>query len=303
MADAYKNREREVLKKEMRANKLIFISVLMVAFLALASGAQAATWITGTVNDAADTTAADGHTVIIYYLGDEANNVSDTIGPTGLSASSNHYMCDAEAIPGHTLQTGDVIYARVIDNGDGYTAGPVSVVITGGGFDVEPDMTLEIWVPPPFVTEPLASPSAISLNTGTTELSVKVFKTSFDIDTVTVNLSEIGGLSNHMMGIKEIINATASIYNCTTTSGVEGSFDLTVNATDIQGNSNTSVSISLEVTSAVQIEYNLVKKSGGTGKNWISIPLTTNITTASELMDAIGSNCDAVNRWNPVTQQ
>ncbi|MFC1786832.1 NosD domain-containing protein, partial [Halobacteriota archaeon] len=53
----------------------------------------------------------------------------------------------------------------------------------------------------------------------------------------------------------------------------------------------------------VTIQYTLVKESGSTGKNWISIPLTTTITTASELMDAIGSNCDAVNRWNPVTQQ
>ena len=166
---------REVLKKEMRANRLIFILVLTVAFLALASGAQAAHWISGTVNDAADSTPADGHTVIIYYLGDEANNVSDTIGPTGASGSSNTYMCDAEAIPGHVWAPGDVIYAKVIDNGDGYTAGPVSVVTTGAGFDVEPTMTLEIWVPPPIVAEPLASPSTISLDTSTTELSVKVY--------------------------------------------------------------------------------------------------------------------------------
>ncbi|MDD2666213.1 MAG: hypothetical protein PHD13_03235 [Methanocellales archaeon] len=287
----------------MRANKLIFISVLTVAFLALMSGAQAAHWISGTVNDAADSTPANGHKVIIYYLGDQAHNVSDTIGPAGMSGTSNMYMCDAESIPGHVWAPGDVIYAKVIDTGDGYTAGPVSVTTTGAGFDTEPTMTLEIWVPPPIVAEPQASPSQISINTGVTELSVKVYKTSYDIDTVTVNLSQIGGLSNHMMSLKEVINATASIYNCTTNSSVEGTFSLPVNATDIYGNSNTSVSISLEVTSAIQIQYNLVKKPGSTGKNWISIPLETNITTASQLMSAIGSNCDAVNRWNPVTQK
>ncbi len=289
----------------MRVNKLIFIAVLMVAFLALISGAQAAHWISGTVNDAADSTPADGHTVIIYYLGDEAHNNSGIIGPNPSQPSllTNMYMIDAESIPGHTWQTGDVIYAEVINNGDGYTAGPVSMTTTGGGYDQEPDMTLEIWVPPPFVAEPRANPSQISINTGVTELSVKVYKTSYDIDTVTVNLSQIGGLSNHMMSLKEVINSTASVYNCTTNSSVEGTFSLPVNATDIHGNSNTSVNISLEVTSAIQIQYNLVKKSGSTGKNWISIPLETNITNASQLMSAIGPNCDAVNRWNPVTQR
>ncbi|MDD5446976.1 MAG: hypothetical protein PHY36_03725, partial [Methanocellales archaeon] len=287
----------------MRANKLIFISVLMVAFLALMSGAQAAHWITGTVNDAADSTPANGHKVIIYYVGDEAHNQSDTIGPTGASATNNMYMCDAESIPGHVWAPGDVIYAKVVNTGDGYTAGPVSVVTTGAGFDTEPTMTLEIWVPPPFVAEPRATPSQISINTGLTELSVKVYKTSYDIDTVKVNLSQIGGLSNHMMSLKEVINSTASIYNCTTNSSVTGTFSLPVNATDIHGNSNTSVSISLEVIPGVTIQYTLVKKPGSTGKNWISIPITTNITNASQLMSAIGPNCDAVNRWNPVTQR
>ncbi len=128
----------------MLKNKFIFISVLMVAFLAMASGAQAAHWIAGTVNDATDGTPADGHTVIIYYPGDEAHNESDLIGPASKNgASSNHYLLDAEFIPGHVWKTGDVIYVKVIDNGDGYTAGPVSITTTGAGFDYPPDMTLQ----------------------------------------------------------------------------------------------------------------------------------------------------------------
>ena len=49
-------------------------------------------------------------------------------------------------------------------------------------------------------------------------------------------------------------------------------------------------------------DIDLIKKSGGTGKNWISVPENPAITNASSLMDAIGPNCDAVNRWNPTTQ-
>ncbi len=59
----------------------------------------------------------------------------------------------------------------------------------------------------------------------------------------------------------------------------------------------------IRVGAGVTIQYDLVKKAGSTGKNWISIPLETDIHTASQLMAAIGSNCDAVNRWNPVTQR
>ena len=46
----------------------------------------------------------------------------------------------------------------------------------------------------------------------------------------------------------------------------------------------------------------LIKKSGSTDKNWIGLPYDTTLTDASSVMDSIGSNCDAVNRWNPDTQ-
>ncbi|MDD5447405.1 MAG: NosD domain-containing protein, partial [Methanocellales archaeon] len=73
---------------------------------------------------------------------------------------------------------------------------------------------------------------------------------------------------------------------------------------DISGSTNKDYLPLVSVGVAeVTIQYDLVKKPGSTGKNWISIPLETDITTASQLMAAIGSNCDAVNRWNPVTQK
>lgn len=54
----------------------------------------------------------------------------------------------------------------------------------------------------------------------------------------------------------------------------------------------------------VTITYNLVHTENPmlTSINIISIPLDSDITTASELMSAIGPTCDAVNRWNPQTQ-
>ena len=67
----------------------------------------------------------------------------------------------------------------------------------------------------------------------------------------------------------------------------------------VTANTTLSVSGTIPVTESID----LVKKPGSTGKNWVALPYGTTISDASELMSVIGSNCDAVNRWNPVTQQ
>ncbi|MFC1786966.1 NosD domain-containing protein, partial [Halobacteriota archaeon] len=82
--------------------------------------------------------------------------------------------------------------------------------------------------------------------------------------------------------------------------------DYTGDDLDVDGLGDTTYNISggtnKDYLPLVNLEYNLIKKSGSTGKNWISIPITTTITNASSLMELIGPNCDAINRWNPVTQ-
>ncbi|MFC1786718.1 PKD domain-containing protein [Halobacteriota archaeon] len=212
----------------MFKNKIILISVLMVAFLAVAGGAEAAYWITGTVNDAADTTSADGYTVIIYYFGDEANNRSDTIGLTGLSGLANQYMCDAEMIPGHSFVLGDEIYAKVIDNGDGYTAGPVSVVTAGTGYEVEPDMTLQA----PIIANADAGPDQV-VDEGTTVYfdganSTGALSYSWDFDAG-------NGIQSDATGVNvSHVYAETGVYTVTLTiNSGESNDTLTVTVNDI----------------------------------------------------------------------
>jgi len=230
--------------------KICLVFVLTVAFLALISGAQAAHWISGTVNDAADTTSANGHTVIIYYLGDAANYVSDTIGPTGASATNNMYMCDAESIPNHVWAPGDVIYAKVTDNGDGYTAGPVSVTTTGAGFDVMPAMTLQAApdTTAPVITSPTATPSSIPADGTTTSVLNATVTDNVGIASVKVDLSTIGGSATTAMTKV----GTTNVYSVTTTASTStalGTKSLTVTATDTNTTPNTATSsISLTVT-------------------------------------------------------
>jgi hypothetical protein len=49
-------------------------------------------------------------------------------------------------------------------------------------------------------------------------------------------------------------------------------------------------------------DIELTKVEGGSGKNTITMSLITEISSASDLMDAIGP-CDAVNWWDPVEQE
>ena len=70
-------------------------------------------------------------------------------------------------------------------------------------------------------------------------------------------------------------------------------------------NKNTSWTAVGKVLEPKTIE--LHKKADETGKNWISLPICSPLSDASELIDDIGrdplGNCTVVNRWDPKTQK
>ncbi|MBN4049144.1 hypothetical protein JYT91_00855 [archaeon AH-315-M20] len=188
------------MKKNFKITFLLFIGI----FILEASFVYAEHFIVGIVNDAADSTAANGHTVIIYYENDEVNNVSDIIGE-GFNAE-NEYFLDAEEIPGHTFVVGDEIFAKVFDNGDGYTAGPVSVVTTGAGFDEEPDMTL---------TAANAEPTVDSIFL---EDDDETIANELDLNPGTTKLINCSGTVSDADGNSDIDNVTAVLYDNKTSS-------------------------------------------------------------------------------------
>lgn len=108
---------------------------------------------------------------------------------------------------------------------------------------------------PPMVINASANPPVIAVNTST-ELRVDAADIDSPIDevTVTVDMSPIRGNATAMMsaiGNYTKDNITWTTYNCTTTASVVGIFDLTVNATDIDGNYNDTVNITLDVKKTV----------------------------------------------------
>ena len=129
----------------MRIRILIIFFILAIV-LPLISAAH---YIVGIVNDARDGTLADGHEIVLWNPANGIDdNLTDIIGPSGNSGENNIYMIDCELLSS-PCDIGDEIRAKVINNGDNYITGNVSVNVTGAGYDVAPNLSLNS---PPNVT-------------------------------------------------------------------------------------------------------------------------------------------------------
>ena len=140
-----------------------------------------------------------------------------------------------------------------------------------------------------------ATPPIIAVNRDITELRVDVASINSSIDLVKIDLSPLGGNASTIMSlIGNFTEGDISGYrfNYSTNASVEGSFNLKVNATDMNGNYNNSVSFVLEVKRIVipvpteipamtfisNITYD--SESTNVGQN-----ATTGFFTATEVID------------------
>ena len=104
-------------------------------------------------------------------------------------------------------------------------------------------------ITPPVVTNPSANPPSIPADGVTmSRLNVTVKDDGVVVDKVTVDLSDIGGEDITAM------NLTIDIFYTIETTAAEGTspgkYHLKVNATDIYGNYNNMVDITLEITAS-----------------------------------------------------
>lgn len=135
-----------------------FLIILAVVLFSV-QGVFAAHFIVGQVGDAVDGTSANGHEVVlwnpIYGMND---NVTDTIGPGGNSGQNNTYLMDCELLT-NGCNVGDVLNVKVVNTGDNYFSGNVSVTVTGAGFDIAPFIRLNS---PPNITSIVVDDSLTS---------------------------------------------------------------------------------------------------------------------------------------------
>ena len=222
-----------------RRQKGIVVSLVLFAMLFTAiAPVQAVPYIVyGRVFDTDGVTTVDGV------------NVTVTSIETGESASYNTtrggwYLVSLGNDPYPAPALGDTLQI-VADAGDGRTN---TTEVTATESPQIVDLVLQVAqnTTPPIVTNPIATPSSIPANgTATSQLNVTVTDAS-GVDSVTIDLSAIGCSATEIM-----YYLGDNVYSTETTAAVgtpSGLYNLLVNATDSYGNSNTSVSIPLDVT-------------------------------------------------------
>ncbi|MDY6965769.1 MAG: cohesin domain-containing protein [Halobacteriota archaeon] len=159
-------------------------------------------------------------------------------------------------LDGPSMTFAEISLNAVGDNGDSCTIGLDVVSMQDANYDEIPrtiiNGTFTIGdLSSPYVTNPSANQTPIPIDTDddpkwgeTSRLNVTVTDTH-GIDSVTIDLSSIGGSSSATMN-----NIGGDLWSTTTSAPVgtiPGTYDLDVSATDVYGNSNESVSIELEV--------------------------------------------------------
>ena len=123
----------------MSKKLLIFILIMFIFNLQTISAAH---YMVGVVNDALDGTSANGYEVVLWNPANGIDdNLTDIIGPSGNSGANNTYMIDCELL-NTPCTIGDEIRVKVLNNGSDYITDYVNATVTGAGFDIMPNLTL-----------------------------------------------------------------------------------------------------------------------------------------------------------------
>lgn len=126
----------------MKKTFYIFI-IALAALIALAMpSVSAAHYVVGIVNDARDGATVNGRNLVLWNPANGIDdNQTDIIGLEGNSGIDNVYMIDCELL-NNPCNIGDSLKVRVLDNGDGRVSYDADVIVTGAGYDIAPELTL-----------------------------------------------------------------------------------------------------------------------------------------------------------------
>lgn len=128
-----KNRKTNIV-----ADRKIFYFLGMIIFIFFMISNVSAHFVCGKVNDSIDNVTSDWISVNAYPY-----NYPNKITSCKVSPNENKYCCDLETIDNYKWKIGDNVITEVFDNESGYVSGPVSIILTGEGYDVMPEMMFE----------------------------------------------------------------------------------------------------------------------------------------------------------------
>ena len=121
--------------------KIIFFLVLFLALIYIIHSAAAAHYITGIVNNAKDGESANGKQAVLWKPSAGIDdNLTDIVGPAGNSGTENVYMIDCELL-GSSCDIGEEIRIKILKE-NGYESYWVNLSVTGAGYDISPNITL-----------------------------------------------------------------------------------------------------------------------------------------------------------------
>jgi hypothetical protein len=155
--------------------KLLFV-LGMLWMAGLACGAH---WISGFAEDALDGEGVDGKTVLMWNPSvGTADNLTDIIGAGGNSRVSGVYLMDCELLSAG-CDVGDILSLKII--GDPYLSWVVNVTITGAGYDVVSNLTLNS---PPNAT--LVSPEDSGYSPSDADFNCSFFDYDDNVESVSL---------------------------------------------------------------------------------------------------------------------
>jgi len=176
--------------------KVLALNIItMFLILPLCSAAH---YIVGIVEDAKDGTQANGHTILLWNpLVGMQDNLSDIIGPLGNSHTNNIYMIDCELL-NSGCNVSNTLSLRVINNGDNYISGDKNVTVTGFGYDLVDNITLNS---PPNITY--------------VNVDDNLTTPQNEIDLIPAETKEVSciAIAMHYEGENSIINATGRFFD------------------------------------------------------------------------------------------
>jgi len=259
------------LQPKKESIKLLFIIILLIPF------SSSAHWIAGYVENALDSTSPDGRTVRLWNPSN-AQEIFATVGPSGQSGTSNVYMADCELLA-TPCQVGDTLNLTIVNDGSGYTAkNIIDITITGAGFDIAENLTIN--TPP-------------TINTLTVEDSLSSPENEIDLTPATTTRITCQGIIEDQEGASSISTIHAAFFHSTSSFGLpDDNNDHYTNSTchinTSYGNSNQA-----EINCTFQIEYYARPGSWqcqiNATDNYSSSTTSSDSTTVNTLL-AIGVN-------------
>ncbi len=120
-------------------NKAALFLILAILLVNLASASH---YIIGIVNNALDGEDSNGKEVVLWNPSNGfEDNLTDIIGTSGNSGADNIYMIDCEMLS-TPCNVGEEIRVEVLNAGNNYFSYWVNLSVTGAGYDIAPNITL-----------------------------------------------------------------------------------------------------------------------------------------------------------------